>query len=521
MAATDTSLDAGPEPEDRVEPVPPAVDVLDETVEDIDVDGSLRADAAGGFKWGMITSIATQVGRLGFSVVLMRLLGPESYGIVGQATVYMMITGIFANLGLAAALIQRPRLSRADIGTALWMNLGLGSVLAVATVLAAPWLAGFFRTEELATVLRVLSLSIVLRAVAVVPTAVLTRKLQLRSVGVAEISATVVSGVCGIVAAANGAGYWSLVIQMLVLDSLSLLLLLRKAGWPSLAWSTNAARGLWSFSSRLVGADLINYISDNSDKLLVARYLGPTPLALYSLAHRALVFPLVTMGKSADRVIFPVISRLQHDPPRVARVFLEASQGVSLAVVPLMVTAILAAPLGVPLVFGEAWAPAVVPFQLLAAHAIFFLLVLLTNPVVWAAGKTNWEFWWSIFTTIVAFASFAIGLKWGITGVAAAFLVLGFLLNPIRFVMVQRLIPVTVRGYGRAIAPAASSCAVLVVVWLLTARVLGGHLPDLGVLTGASLVAGAAYVAALRMVWPGDFRRQHEFARLVLKQRSG
>jgi O-antigen/teichoic acid export membrane protein len=520
MATTDTSLDTGLEPEDIVAPASPVVDVLDETVEDIDVDGSLRADAAGGFKWGMITSIATQVGRLGFSVVLMRLLGPESYGIVGQATVYMMITGIFANLGLAAALIQRPRLNKADVGTALWMNLGLGSVLAVATVVAAPFLAGFFRTDELATVLRILSLSIVLRAVAVVPTAILTRKLQLKSVGVAEISATVVSGVAGVIAAANGAGYWALVIQMLVLDSLCLLMLLRKAGWPSLAWSTSSARGLWSFSSRLLGADLVNFISDNSDKLLVARYLGPTPLALYSLAHRALVFPLVTMGKSADRVIFPVISRLQHDRARVARVFLEASQGVSLAVAPLMVTAILAAPLGVPLVFGEAWAPAVVPFQLLAAHAIFFLLVLLTNPVVWAAGRTNWEFWWSIFTTVVAFVTFAIGLQWGITGVAAGFLVLGFLLNPIRFVMVQRLIPVTVRGYGRAIAPAATSCVVLAGVWLVTARLLGTHVADLGVLTGASLTAGVAYVAALRVFWPGDFHRQVEFARLVVKQRS-
>jgi PST family polysaccharide transporter len=168
------------------------------------------------------------------------------------------------------------------------------------------------------------------------------------------------------------------------------------------------------------------------------------------------------------------------------------------------------------MVFGDAWEPAVLPLQLLAAHAVVFLLVTLTNPVVQAAGRADWELRWSLFTTVVAVATFVVGIQWGIAGVAACFLVQGALLNPIRFVMVQRLVPVRVGAYLRQLAPAATSSAILVGVWLVVAAALGGHLADLSLLVGASLAAAAAFVLSMMLLWWVDLRRQLEFIRQVV-----
>jgi O-antigen/teichoic acid export membrane protein len=486
--------------------------------EDNRIADTLRTTAAGGVRWSLIATIAVLAGRLAFVVVLMRLLGPENYGIVAQATVYIVITGIFLKLGLAANIIQRPHLEKTDIGSAFWLNVLIGSLLAALTVLFAPGLASFFRNTELTAVLRVLSLSFVLKAFSVVPTALLTRRMELRSLGVAEVVSTFLSGTLGLVAALNGASYWALVIQTLALDAIYLVMILGTAGRPPLAWSRSAVRRLWSFSSRLIGADLINYVSDNTDKFLVARFLGATPLALYGLAGRILVVPVQTLGASADRVIFPMFSRLQHDRAKVARLFLDATESVALAVSPLMLLAVLSAPRVVPAIFGESWRPAVLPLQLLAVHAVFFILVLLTNSVVLAFGRTDWEFRWSIVTTTVAVITFAIGLHWGIVGVAASFLVLGALLDPIRYAMVGRLIPISVSGLLRVLAPALTSSVVLTGMWLLVATALDGSTGDLGVVAGASLAAIASYVAALRTLWPKDFQHQFAFARLVLSR---
>jgi PST family polysaccharide transporter len=479
-----------------------------------------RPDLAGGVRWSLIATIGTLGGRMTFVVLLMRMLGPGNFGIVAQATVYITIATIFLNLGLPVTIIQRRNLDRAGIGTALSLTIASAVLLAVATVFGAPLLADFFRTPELTGVLRVISISLVLKGLAVVPTAMLAREMRFRALGMAEISSTVISGTIAIVAAVNGAGYWALVIQMLVLDTIYLAMVMGAAQLPPPMWSPTAARGLWSFSSRMMGSDVINYLSNNGDKVLIARFLGATPLALYGLAGRVLVVPIETLGKTADRVILPTFSRLQDDGERVARYFLEASASVALFASPPMTLVILCAPLAVPIAFGDAWDAAVLPLQLLAAHGVFFLLIALTNPVVQAAGRADWEFRWALFTTVIALATFAVGLQWGIAGMAACFLVQGALLNPIRFVMVQRLIPLSAGAYLRQLAPAATGTAALVAAWIAVAAVLRDQVGDLSVLVAASLAGLVAFLVSMRVLWWADLRRQIEFVLQVVRPGS-
>jgi O-antigen/teichoic acid export membrane protein len=479
-----------------------------------------RPDVAGGVRWSLIATIGTLAGRMAFVVLLMRMLGPGNFGIVAQATVYITVATIFLNLGLPVTIIQRRNLDRAGIGTALCLTIVSALVLAVATVFGAPLLATFFRTPELTGVLRVISISLVLKGLAVVPTAMLAREMRFRALGIAEISTTAISGAVAIAAAVNGAGYWALVIQILVLDTIYLVMVMGAARLPRPTWSPTAARGLWSFSSRMLGSDIINYVSNNGDKVLIARFLGATPLALYGLAGRVLVVPIETLGKTGDRVILPTFSRLQDDGERVARYFLEASASVALFASAPMTLVILCAPLAVPIAFGDDWNAAVLPLQLLAAHGVFFLLIALTNPVVQAAGRADWEFRWALFTTVIALATFVVGLQWGIAGVAACFLVQGALLNPIRFVMVQRLIPLSVRAYLRQLAPAGTSTAALVGAWIAVAAMLQDQVGDLSLLVAASVAGLVAFLVSMRVLWWKDLRRQIEFILHVARPRS-
>jgi O-antigen/teichoic acid export membrane protein len=492
------------------------VDAADQTVDRTDANQSLRTQVSQGVRWGVIASIATQGGRFAFVAALMRLLGPENFGIVGQATVYITITYIFLHLGTAATIIQRPQLEETEAGSAWWVNVALGSVLAGLTLITAPVLADFFRTEQLTAVLRVLSICFVLKAMAVVPMALLYRGMRFRSLGIAEIVSTLLGGALAVVAAANGAGYWALVVQTVAMDAVYLTALFWIGGRPKLAWSAPAARRLWSFSSRVMGSELVRYMTENSDKFLIARFLGATSLGFYSLAYRALQLPLLMM-EQGGRVILPTFSRLQDDRERLARVFLRMSESVALAVCPLMTLTILCAPVAVPAVFGEAWAPAVVPLQLLAAMTIQYLIFCISGAVVLAVGHADWEFRWSIFTMVVALISFGVGINWGITGVAAASLIMGLALSPIRFIIIQRVIPISAWGYLRSLTPAVASSAALCGAWLLVTAALGDSASGLISVVCGSVAGLAAYLVAARVLWPQDLRYQLEFARLVVR----
>ena len=138
------------------------------------------------------------------------------------------------------------------------------------------------------------------------------------------------SGILGLGAALMDAGYWALIVQAVSLEALYLILIMSISGFPELSWSRSAAHRLWSFSSRLMGADFVNYFSANSDKFLVAWSLGPIPLGLYSLAFRVLQVVYQFFGQ-VGRVILPTFSRLQDDQERLVSVFLRVSQSVALA----------------------------------------------------------------------------------------------------------------------------------------------------------------------------------------------
>ncbi len=124
-----------------------------------------------------------QFSRIAFSALLARLLGPENFGIIGQATIYLAFASVFLDIGLASALIQRKRIDRDLIGTATSLNMIAVAILVGATQLGAGAWAGFFNTPELASVLRVLSIDFVLIGFAVVPSALPDPSTQLPDAG--------------------------------------------------------------------------------------------------------------------------------------------------------------------------------------------------------------------------------------------------------------------------------------------------------------------------------------------------
>jgi hypothetical protein len=91
------------------------------------------------------------------------------------------------------------------------------------------------------------------------------------------------------------------------------------------------------------------------------------------------------------------------------------------------------------------------------------------------------------------------------------------LLNPIRFIIIQRLIPISAGRYLRALAPAASGSIALALVYFLTEILLQGAATGIVRASAASVTSAAAYVVFLRVAWPDDFRRQLDFARLVVR----
>ena len=302
---------------------------------------------------------------------------------------YVGLTGLFIDAGFGAALIQKREIDDDDVGSVFWLNVAVGVVAMAVTLLVAPWVANFFHTPELTAVLQVTSILVMINALAVVPTSLLNRQMGWRPIAITQAIGIFVGGVISVVAAMMGAGYWSIVIQNILIGLVTLIGLLLVTGVPPVRASWQRIRELWAFTWGLMGSRTLRYVNDNIDNVLVGRYLGTADLAFYALAFRLLKLPVRLLGALVNQVSLPAFSRMQDDKARMRRWFLVSTQTMATGTYPFLMLGILLTPYLIPLLFGPKWEPAVVPTQLLTAVAMRQMVLMLVGPLFQALGKTT------------------------------------------------------------------------------------------------------------------------------------
>src|SRR5437899_1758931 len=71
-------------------------------------DANLRSRVLHGLAWNAALVVTVQIARLSSGLVLVRLLQPHDYGIAGMALLGSGFVLAISDLGLGAALVQRP-----------------------------------------------------------------------------------------------------------------------------------------------------------------------------------------------------------------------------------------------------------------------------------------------------------------------------------------------------------------------------------------------------------------------------
>ena len=480
----------------------------------------LSRSVASGVRWTTFALFGVQGARIIFSLVLAAALGPTSFGIVGQATIYVALTGIFLDAGFGVTIIQRENLTDEDIGSVSWMNATLAVSVSALTVLMAPAIANFFNTPELTNVLRVLSITVLLKGLTVVPRALMSRYMRFRDLSVIEVVATVIGGIVGIVAAFKGASYWALVIQTVTTDFLYVVgvrIAQRGGSWK---FSRKSMREVGGYSASVMGSQFLWYTKDNADNLLIAKFLSPAALANYSLGFRVMLVPIQTFSQVVVRVMLPTFARLQKFPDDMARYFLRSSRAISLMTFPMMIGIILTSPKAIPWLIGEKWSSAVVPMQFLAITAAHQSVLSLGGPVLFATGKASWQLRFSLLTTVLSIGAFAVGLQWGINGVAGTFMLVGLLLAPLMVMLIGRVMPVTVLGWLTSISPAIAGCALMSITYVAADRAIGGGVPVIAELAVCTAMGALTYILTIWFVFPGPRKDMISMLRTIASGKS-
>lgn len=390
----------------------------------------LRQQTVSGVGWASFTQISKQGIQFIISVVLARILSPEDFGLVGMVLVFTGFAALFGEMGFGAALIQREVLEERHYSSIFWLNFLLGILLTGLIAMLAPVIANFYDEPRLVPLTTIIAINFMISSLGIVQTALLNRRMNFRLIAAVEMIAVLVAGGVAIFLAWAGYGVWSLGWQLVITTTIMVIGFWTVNGWrPKLLFDWQAVKELLGFSGNLLGFNSFNYWSRNADNLLVGRFLGTGELGIYTRAYTTMLLPISQVTNVLSRVMFPALSRVQHDKVRVKRIYLRSIALIALISFPMMMGLFVLAEPFILTLYGAKWIRVVSVIQILSLVGMVQSIVASVGWIYQSQGRTDWMFKWGLLVGSMGILSFIVGIAWGtIEAVALSYAIMNILL---------------------------------------------------------------------------------------------
>jgi len=427
----------------------------------------LQGDLAGRSARGGVVTMTAQGFKFVFStvatIVLARLLTPEDYGLIGMVAILINFVGMFQYLGLSTATVKWSELSHKQVSTLFWVNMLLSVTIMLITIASGPLLAWFYKEPRLIGITAGYGITILFAGLAIQHEAILSRQMRFTAIVVVEVIALLSGFVSAVVAASYGAGYWSLVLNQLVMTVVTVVGVWSVCRWrPGLPARGIGIRSMLSYGGNLTGFNVMTFFSRNLDNALIGRFWGPYQLGVYSRAYQMLLMPMQQINAPLAAVAVPALSRLADEPERYRAAYLKILQKIVMITMPIAALMIATSDWMVLLLLGPQWRETGRIFMLLGIAAMIQPVTKTSWWLFSTQGRTRELFHWGLIGGAIAIVSIIAGLPWGATGVAASYAVGDLCIaTPLLFWYVGRRGPVRAIDFYYTIAPvsAASVCS--------------------------------------------------------------
>ena len=387
---------------------------------------SLKDKTVKGVGWSAVDNIAGHGVTFIVSVVLARILSPEHYGLIGIIAIFTAVCQTLINAGFTTALIRKKDATDDDYNTVFIVNLVMSILLYAIIFFCAPFIADFFHNEELIPLTRVSSLSMIIGALALVQQTRLTKRINFKSQTKITITASICSGVVGIVMALLGFGVWALVAQSLTSQTIRTSLLWVVNKWiPSLRFSSKSFHELFGFGWKMMASGILDTIWKELYQVIVGRFYSPSTLGQYTRAKGFSQIFSVNLTYIIQRVTYPVLSNIQDDKERMVQAYRKMIK------ITMFVTAISMFFLGAisePLLYcliGPKWHEASVYLPLICLNGALYPLHAINLNMLKVQGRSDLFLGLEIIKKVLALGPLFVGAIIGIIPMLYTSLVVG------------------------------------------------------------------------------------------------
>jgi O-antigen/teichoic acid export membrane protein len=431
------------------------------------------------------------------SVLISRFfLTPSEVGLFSIALSAAMMVSILQDFGITRYVSGEPNLGEAEIRTCFSVSILFALAIGL-VILALAWpVARFYDDDRLLPLLAVVAASYLLVPFGIVPSALLQRDMDFRSLFVVNVGAASANALVALGLAA--AGYsamslaWAAVAQQGARAVLGQWLSRARLGFRL---SLAGARPIIRFGSGTSLLYISGAIGTRSPELIIGRILSFAAVGLWGRAVGLAGQLRQLVSGAIGGVFYPAFARLRDEGAPLAEPYLRVVSGYSAVTWPAMAFLAAASTPLVLMLYGPVWAGVAPLLAWIALSEICFTALPLHMEIPILLGRMRRLLQLNILDTIVSIGLLVLGALWSLEWAAASRIGWGLIWFGIYASFMRRLIGFEWQAmivlYLKSLAATAATVAPLLLLyagWMSPAE------------TSFTALAGAAGLGCL--AWP-------------------
>lgn len=405
---------------------------------------NLKKQTIAGLKWGFVQQFSVQIINFSVQIFLARLLMPEMFGLIAMVIILISIGQLLVDGGMTSSLIRTNQPTQVDYSTVFIINFSTSILIYIGVYIIAPYIAYFYNQEVLIDIIRILALTFVIRALAAVHIAKLTKEMNFKLQMQIQVPSTLISGGVGIYLALKGYEVWSLVWMNITQALTFTFLTWWRANWkPTFDFSWERFKYHFNFGYKLTIAGLIDTIFNDIYKIVIGKYYTSTQLGYFHQADQLRLFPVSQISTIVDKVTYPLFSHIRNEDD-LKNAYKITMNLLLFITVPLILSLILVAEEVFAVLLGEKWLSAVYIFQVLAIASIFRPVSTYNLNILKVKGRSDIFLKLEIFKKIVGLLFLFLGLSFGFNALVWSLLAFSFFSYIINMFVSGQLINYTI-----------------------------------------------------------------------------
>ena len=398
-----------------------------------------RRNIGHGFLWSSVERFGDLFIKFGIQLLLARLLLPEDFGLVAMIAIFMAVGIGIMDSGFTQVVIQRPEISEEELSTVFCANLVTGVAMTLLVFYTAPYVAEFYSEPELTSLLRFLSLTILLTAVGRVQSSQMMRAMLFRRISLVTLPAHLCGGILAVILAYMGFGAWALAWNGVFSAAVASIGFWFAMGWrPTRKASWIALKNMLPFGTQMLGVRVLNLITENSIFLVVGRIFSVTQVGYLQRAQSLRMISSNTLCVVGERVLFPHFSRLQVDLVALKACYLKSLfyGGIIFSII----LSYLAANANdiIVILFGQVWLPSAPYFEALCAFGFTYVFHRIILVYIKSQGAGAFLLRLTVVEQSMLLLVIVVSVHWGIVAMLWCMVASSILSLLIKFELVRR-----------------------------------------------------------------------------------